>query len=579
MSELRSQRRVSLIRALRLMGTLFSFFIVSCGGSGQAPVAPSPPGNPQLQPVVLPAYATLDVMESNKLARRLSIELNNSLNFTSIESAIASEGIVAGVDAAVASPRFHGAASVYVGRAFGVDAAALYDLDVMAGSDAMLSASLNNQMRFAIAGEPALSVERLLGNTASTFGDLFSGNATVMDPAAATLWGLTGSPAWSGRPELYTSYSDNRPRLGLVSSQSFLASSARLGGSVDHPDSRPGTNVIERLRCMSWNNPGAHDFSVVDGSLVSASGLAGLQSSSSACAACHSGIKSAGISLLGLGNRGGINQYKTYDESAGATWPSTWFGRSVSSWNSLSSAISGDEAVQSCVTQRVFEAIAQRPANYGRDIPRMSMVASTLASTGFKLTDWLLAILQSPATTSGPTLKTSKVSQLEGLVAKARWIDPRKMLDALAEAAPLAASDMNTIASELDPEEFPGHGATGRFVLPLGYAAQITGVAEAAVVAIVAREFAAGVGQSQRSVFSGVADAANFTSDEAEAESARIWKKWTGEQPSDERISSLRDLYDLSVGASVSGSAAGRTKDGMAAVLASILISPYFLSY
>jgi|GEM_PF-2779350 len=570
---------IALIRALPLLAMPFSFFIASCSGGGEAPVAPAAPENPQLQPAILPAYATLDVMESKKLARRLAIELNNSLSFASIESAIASEGISAGVDAAVASTRFHGAASAFVGRAFGVDAAALYDLDVMAGSDPGLAASLNNQMRFAIAAETALAVERLIGRPASTFSDLFTGNTTVMDPAVATLWGLTGSPAWPGRLELYTSYLDGRPGLGILSSQSFLASSALLGGSVDHPDSRPGTNIIERLRCISWGNSEIHDFSLVDGGSVSASGLAELQDSSSSCAACHSGIKSAGNSLLGLGNRGGINPYKTYDGTAGASWPSTWFGRSVSSWSTLSSAISGDQAVQSCVTQRVFEAIAQRPANYGRDIPRMSMIASTLASTGFKVADWLVAIFQSPATTSGPTLKTSKVSQLEGLVAKARWMEPRKMLEALAEAAPLAAADMNTIASNLEPEESPGAGATGRSVLPLGYAAQITEIVESAVVAIVTRELAAGVGQSQRSVLSGVADPAFFSPDEAEAEAARIWESWIGEAPSEARKSSLGDIYDLAIGASVSGSAAGRTRDGLAAVLASILISPYFLSY
>ncbi|NBQ52198.1 MAG: hypothetical protein EBU49_01270, partial [Proteobacteria bacterium] len=203
------------IRGLWLAAIPFSFCMVSCGGAGEAPVAPAAPEKPQLQPAVLPAYATLDVMESKKLARRLAIELNNSLSFASIESAIASEGISAGVDAAVASTRFHGAASAFVGRAFGVDAAALYDLDVMAGSDAGLAASLNNQMRFAIAAEPALSVEKLAGSPLATFHDLFTGTTTVMDTAVATLWGLTGSPAWSGRPELYASYLDGRPGLGI----------------------------------------------------------------------------------------------------------------------------------------------------------------------------------------------------------------------------------------------------------------------------------------------------------------------------------------------------------------------------
>ena len=135
---------IAVIRALPLLAMPFSFFIASCSGSGEAPVAPTAPENPQLQPAILPAYATLDVMESKNLARRLAIELNNSLSFASIESAITSEGISAGVDAAVSSTRFHGAASAFVGRAFGVDAAALYDLDVMAGSDAGLAASLNN---------------------------------------------------------------------------------------------------------------------------------------------------------------------------------------------------------------------------------------------------------------------------------------------------------------------------------------------------------------------------------------------------------------------------------------------------
>ncbi len=575
------QRRIASVsdRALRLVTFSYSLLMFSCGGTGQAPKPHSPPENPQLQPAVLPAYATLDVMDSKKLARRLAIELNNSLSFIGIESAIISEGIAAGIDAAVDSPRYLGAGSAFVGRAFGVNAAALHDLDVMAGSDAALSASLTNQMRFAIAAEPALSVEKLIGNQGATFGDLFAGNTAVMDPAVATLWGLTGTPAWSGRAELYTSYPDGRPGLGLLSTQAFLTSSALLGGSLDHPDSRPGASVLERLRCVSWDNSSAHDFSIVEGSSISASGLGEAQISLSTCAACHLGIKAAGNSLLGLGNRGGIDQYKTFDGSAGASWPSLWFGRSVSSWNSLSSAISTDEAVQTCVTQRVFEAIAQRPASYGRDIPRMSHVAATLASTEFKLSDWLVAIFQSQATTSGPTLKTSKVSHLEGLVAKGRWMEPRKMLEALAEAAPLAASDMSTIAADLEPDEFPGAGPAGRFVLPLGYAAQITGLAEAAGMAIVVREFAPGVGQSQRTVFSGLADPANLTAGEAETEAARIWESWTGEAASEDRKSSLGDIYDLAVGASGSGSAAGRTKDGLAAVLASILISPYFLSY
>ena len=72
---------IAVIRALPLLAMPFSFFIASCSGGGEAPVAPAAPENPQLQPAILPAYATLDVMESKNLARRLAIELNNSLSF------------------------------------------------------------------------------------------------------------------------------------------------------------------------------------------------------------------------------------------------------------------------------------------------------------------------------------------------------------------------------------------------------------------------------------------------------------------------------------------------------------------
>ena len=575
----KEQRHATKIGALLLLAWVSFVGLTSCGGAGQAPAVKPSPEDPKLHPAVLPAYATLDVLGNQKLARRLAIELNDSLNFESLEATLTSAGVNAGVGAALASARFAGAVSAFVGRAAGVEAGGITDLDVMAASDPGLSVSLTNQMRFSIAAEPALTVEKMFADPSSTFGDLFAGSATVMSPVVATLWGLTGPPTWPGRSEITTIYADGRPGLGVFSSQGFIASADILGGSVDHPGSRAGSRVIEQLRCVSLSHFGAHDFSAIDGASITAGGLVSLQSTSVACAGCHNGISAAGDFLLGFGRRGGINNYKSYDASAGGGWPSAWFGRSVSSWTSLSSVLASDEAVQGCLTQRVFEVVAQRPANYGRDIPPMTSISARLAETGFKLADWFLAIFQSPAITSGPTLTASNVSNLEGLVAKARWVEPRKMLRALAEAAPLAAADMDTIALGIEPDEFPGAGNSGRFVLPLGYATEITRISEAAALAIVTREFALGVGQSQRAVFSGVVDPATLTSDEAETEAARIWKKWIGEGPSAVRKSALGDHYDFAYGSSLSATAAGRAQDALKALLASILISPYFLTY
>ena len=557
---------------LRTLGglTLLGFSLGSCGSGGKAPVVPPGPEDPKLQPAVLPAYATLDVMSERNLARRLAMELNDSLNFAAIEAAIVSGGSHAGIDVAVASNRYVPAVSAFVGRAFGVESGALDDLDVIAATDPAVAASLTNQLRYEIAAEPALKLANLVGGSSSAFSDLFLGNTTVMAADAATFWGLAGAPL---------TYNDGRPALGILTSQAFLASASILGGGIDYPGMRLGAHVLERLRCVSLNRRGAHDFSSLDGGSVSPAGLAALHDSSNTCASCHAGMKAAGNALLGLGNPGGISNYKTFDGSDGAAWPEHWFGSSVVGWSSLSSALAADEGVQSCLTQRIFEATSQRPATYGRDIPRMAQIAATLSASGFKLGDWLKSIFQSPAVTSGPTLTTSKVSQLEGLVAKSRWMEPRKMLSALAEYAPLAAADLTGMGLGLDPAEFPGAKNSGRLVLPLGYAEQIVGLSGSAAVAIVAREFAGGVAQSQRSMFSGVADSAALTAEFAETEAARIWAALTGAEASATRKGARGDAYDVAVAASTAGTAAGRAQDGLAAILMSILISPYFLAY
>ena len=153
------------------------------------------------------------------------------------------------------------------------------------------------------------------------------------------------------------------------------------------------------------------------------------------------------------------------------------------------------------------------------------------------------------------------------------------MLSALAEYAPLAAADLTGMGLGLDPAEFPGAKNSGRLVLPLGYAEQIVGLSGSAAVAIVAREFAGGVAQSQRSMFSGVADSAALTAEFAETEAARIWAALTGAEASATRKGALGDAYDVAVAASTAGTAAGRAQDGLAAILMSILISPYFLAY
>lgn len=555
----------------------FAGTLTGCGGAGKAPVKPAEPDPTQLQPAVLPAYATLDVMTNRKLARRLAIELNESIDFASIESALDDGGVTAGVEAAVASSRYAAVVSRTVGRALGSDPSRLFDLDVMAANDAALAASLTNAVRKGVADEAALGFERLMGNPASVVGDIFSGNSSVMSPAVASLWAVTGTPAWPGRPELLVTYADGRPPLGLIVSQGLVASASRLGGSASQPSSRAGAHFLRQFRCLSIAS--SHDFNSLDGADVSAAGLQALKSSSSACASCHYAIASAGNALLGLGRPGGISTYRSFSSGAGAAWPSNWVGEEIGSWPELSSVISSDAAIRSCLTQRVFEAFAQRPANYGRDVPRMAAIPAALGDSGLRISDWVKAIIASPATTSGPTIAASKVSALEGRVAKSRWMQADRMLAILAHAAPLASADINAIATSLAPGDLPGAGEGGRSNLAMSQVGDVWNSVQSAAQVIVQREFAAGVTPSTRSIFKGVTDPATLTSAELETEAARIWELFTGQEATESRVDALVDLYELAVQASASGTAAQKAQDGLVAVLVSILTSPYFLSY
>ena len=551
--------------------------ITACGGAGKPPVKPAEPDPAQLLPPVLPAYSTLDVMTNRKLARRLAIELDESMNFSAIETAIDDGGVVAGIEVAMASSRYFGAVSRIVGRALGADSARLDDLDAMATSDTALAATLTNQVRKGIAAETALSFEFLMRNPSSSLLDVFSGSASVMSPAVATLWGLSGAPAWSGRSELLVNYADGRPSLGLAVSQSHVSSASRLGGSATRPESRAGAHFISRFRCVSMTT--THDFSGLRAADLSANALNSVKVTSSPCAGCHVAITSAGTAFTGLGRPGGIALYRAFNGSAGATWPGNWYGAEVTSWADLSRAIAEDEAVRACLTQRVFESFVQRPATYGRDIPRLAAIPPQIADSGFLVSDWIREIASSPATTSGPTVVASKVSALEAKVVKSRWMDAGTMLAALAEAAPLAASDLDSIANNLAPVEATGAGEGGRLVLPLSRVATIWDAAQSAASVIVQREFAAGVSPGSRGIFQGVVDPASLSSTELKVVITGIWQVLTGEEVSTSRADSMVAIYELAVNESSSGSAGLKAQDGLAAVLASILTSPYFLSY
>ena len=82
----KEQRHATKIGALLLLAWVSFVGLTSCGGAGQAPAVKPSPEDPKLHPAVLPAYATLDVLGNQKLARRLAIELNDSLNFESLEA-------------------------------------------------------------------------------------------------------------------------------------------------------------------------------------------------------------------------------------------------------------------------------------------------------------------------------------------------------------------------------------------------------------------------------------------------------------------------------------------------------------
>lgn len=555
----------------------FLTFLNACGGAGKPPEKPADPDRAQLRPAVLPAYATLDVMINRKLARRLAIELNESVSFAAIETALDAGGLDAGIDVAVSSSRYVGAVSKVAGRALGTDASRLDDLDAMAASDATLASTLTSQVRRGIAAEAALRFEYLMRSSSSVLLDVFSGNSSVMSPAVASLWGVTGTPAWVGRSELLVSYADGRPPLGMIVSQAHVSSATRLGGSSTHPESRAGAFFVSRFRCVPLAT--THDFTALRSADVSAAGLATVKLTTSPCAGCHNVMTAAGNALTGLGRPGGITAYRAFNGGVGTTWPGNWFGSEVNSWTDFSHAMAGDEAVRACLTQRVFESIAQRPANYGRDIPRLAAIPASIDDSGFPINDWIKEIISSPAVTSGPTVASSKVSTLEGQVMKSRWMDAGKMLEILAEASPLAAADLDAIADNLAPAEERGAGDSGKMILPLSRPTAIWNAVQSAATAVVQREFAVGVTPGSRGIFHGVADPALLTSSDVRVLAGDVWQKMTGEELSTSRGDTFVDLYQLAVNESSAGTSRLKAQDGLVAVMASIFMSPFFLSY
>lgn len=572
---------------IRVYSIFFLLLLVSCSNAGRPVEVPDSPEDTQLRPPVAPDYASLDLLSNRALARRLALDLTSTVRFSEIEDAIKSGGILAGVDVAAEHSGFKETLSRHVALAFDVDTPNFDDLLVMAGDDAALAAILDSRLLMDIAAEPALSVEFMLDSATPVFKNFFSGLASVMPPSGAAFWGLSGSPAWSGRDELAVNYGDGRPAIGILSTNSFIASSSLLDGKNSGTRTRAGLKLIEQIRCMNLHDASAHDFSELPPSIGSAEGVESLKSTNSACAGCHRPLAAAGNIFQGLGSTGGIENYRVYDPAAGGRWPDSWFGQPVSSWDGLTDALANDEAIQECLTRRVFESVSRRPAVHGRDTARMAAIPSRLQSSGttvaeMDVVEWLRAIATSNATLSAPTVKASKVSRNEGLVPKLRWMDSEMILRVLAEAVPLAANDLDDLRRSSDAvvSELNYQGQIfERSSLPVSYLQSILQSIEQAASIIVASEFAPGVGQMDRGLFTGIENLTELDASTAVTELVRISVALSGQDVSAERVNRIRGIYELAVEQSAGVDAAAKAADGIAAGLTSILISPAFLAY
>lgn len=579
--------RSRLLRSLLLTATTLWVLCVSCSNAGQAPVDPDVPEDPQLRPPVDPDFASLDVLGSRALARRFSLDLNASVDFQAIESAISARGIGAGIDVAMQSERFTTTVAGHIGRAFGSRGQPLDDLTILARDDADLANQLNGRLLMEIANESALSIEKTLATSTPVFSSLFRGTSSVVTADVASFWDLSGAPAWPGRTELSVEYLDNRPALGVLSQNSFFVSANILGGKATGDSSRAGLKLLEQIRCMDLHDQSAHDFSELPASIGSAGAIADWKMADPSCSGCHRPLAAASGIFQGFGNVGAIADYRTYDSSRGGAWPNAWFGRKVSSWDELANILADDEAIQECLTRRVFETLVQRPVIHGRDTPRMAVIPSKLrpsgaSSSAFALRDWIKLIESSSATTSGPTLRTSKVSRAESQVQKLRWMSPDLLLKVLAHAVPLAEDDLEqtrlTSDSVFDGDH-QGAMILGLASLPVSYFGNIIEVIESAAFTIIDKEFGAGVGQADRSLFTGIGGLTELTPEEATVELARISEQLTGQIASEAKTSRLREIYELANQNSDASDAAERAKDGLTAGLIAILASPGFLSY
>jgi hypothetical protein len=286
-------------------------------------------------------------------------------------------------------------------------------------------------------------------------------------------------------------------------------------------------------------------------------------------------VQAAGKLLLGTANAGGMAAYRSFDGSAGGNFPAHWFGSATASWSELSANLFADEALRTCLSQRVLESLVQRPANPERDSARMSIIAAYGMAGDGSVAEWFGGIVKSPANTAGATLSNSKVSSAEAAVRKTRWRDPAKLLTALRQQAPLAAPALDSMMAKASVNS-GFSSSSSSYPLRIDYAGDVWEYGVGAASAIVAAEFAPGVTQGQRGVFSSISDPATIDAASGAAAMATIWEKWTGNTPTSARRSDLESLYAEAI---ASSSSVQPELDGLTAMLASLIVSPLFLAY
>ena len=219
--------------------------------------------------------------------------------------------------------------------------------------------------------------------------DLFTTRRTFLSPALAVVYGLPAQPGWTPHE-----FSENSPRIGLLTQVSFLAVHSH---AVRSSPTRRGKALREELLCQKVPDPPPNvDFSALEENEHAKTARERLDAHNSnpSCAGCHLVTDPMGLALEHFD---GAGQYRETENGAPLGTAGELDGVFYDGVEGLAEALRNHPKLPACLVDRVYAWGTGGPASPVHDRAALAWLEDRFAEGGYRLRGLLEALAMSPA--------------------------------------------------------------------------------------------------------------------------------------------------------------------------------------